>query len=400
MADFSGIGAFGEGALQGYDKSLSRYATISEIAQRRIAEQRARQAQELQTLLHGTQLSQTNPDVAERAALEPDRYGLSPETVGPGVAQARGDQAAKARLNQALISGDLDALNDPAVSRFITKDHLGTIQEMQMRRKVDAIIAGPGTAQEKAQMLMRIGANPPAGLLEAGYPELGGAKAEHTAAGTARGQLPLAESLSRAKAVGQASGELQFAGPLAGAKRSGEIGAELGADPATNVPPGGTAIRRLATERETPSDRERKLRGGINIQIGPKDISASQARVQNMARQDVSSQLSQAAKQMNEFTPAEQAQIREYLIATRARALAEQDPVLQGQQYPEIPRPPIMDTFEGKLQGGDYWQSIKEFFMGAAPAAATVAAPRSLRNPSPNAPAPANTGWGKSTVVR
>lgn len=411
MADFRGIASFGEGALQGYDKALSNYATISQIAQQRQAEERARQNQALQTLLHGSQLSQTNPEVATMAAQEPDRYGLDPRTIEPGVAQAYSTREAQARLNRALSTGDLEALNDPTVSRHITEKHLPMIQELQMRKKVDAILAGPGSPQEKAQLLLRAGANPPAGLLEAGYPEFVGSKAEATAAGTARGQLPLAEALAQAKAVGQGRGELQFAGPLAGARKSGELGAELSPDvtPA-GTPLGGTSAGRLARERETPADRERKLRAGQGDAIKPTDISNALNRNRNQARALVQAALQRVPKEtMAGYEPKSQQEIIDYYTAIKERELAKADPVLAGQYGgPEPVRPPIIDEFEKVAEGGGFWQGLKQLFMGestpTAPITQTAPAPRSLRQPtqSPQASAgfPVPPGAKEGDAVR
>lgn len=399
MADFGGIGAFGSAALEGYDKSLSNYAQIAQIARQREAARRAEQAQQLQNLLHGTELSSKYPGVAEQAALEPDRYGLNPETIGPGVTQARSLQAAQARLNQALANGDLEALNDPEVSRLITKDHLGVIKEMQDRKKVDAIMAGPGTPAEKARALVGLGAKVDNSLLEKAYPDYGQSAARATAAGTAEGQLPLKESLAEAEAVGRGRGELQFKGRLTQAGKEGEIRAELGADVGADVPPGGTNVGRIARERETDADRTRKLRAD-GTTPKPADISVALGRVNTTARNDVAMQLKHVPKgAWRELTMQEQQQVQEYLVNQRARAIAGQDPVVAG-RIPEIPRPAAMDKFEGTANEGGYLDSIKRFFMGGSTPtpAVTSASPRTLRTPGPAAPV--QGGWGKAEVVR
>lgn len=401
MADFSGIGAFGEGALKGYNQGLSNYATIDQIMRAREAEKRATQAQALQTLLQGTQLTAANPDVAESAMNNP-AYGLNPAEMGPGIEEARRERAATARLNAAIQSGNLDSvINDPDVGNVIGKNikvYGPMIKELNDRKMVDQILAGPGTPQEKTQALLRAGVKVDAGLLNAGYPELKGAEAEATAFGTSKGQLPLAEALSRAKAVGQGQGELVTAGPLSQAKRQGELTADLSPDiTPSGVPVGGTNVGRIARERETEADRTRKLRGPASNQVGPKDISASLSRINSAATAAVTKQLSHIPKDTwVNFNQAEQQQIVQYLTNQQALALSENDPVAKG-QIKEMPRPAAMDKFEAKAQEGDWWQSFKNFFVGdSTPQQPVSTPPRTLRQPAPAA----TGGWGKAEVVR
>ena len=404
MPDYTGLGAFGAGALQGYDQSLSRYATLDQMIRQHEAEKRAAQAQALQSLVHGNQLAQTSPDVAEMAAREPDRYGLSPETVGPGVAQARKDMADSARLNQALTNGDLDALNDPSVARMIRKEHLKTINELYLRKKVDAIIADPNlNATEKAQAMLRIGAKPPEGLLNAAYPELGGAQAEARTGGEMRGKLPYAGVLAEAEAIGKGKGELVTAGPLTRAKKEAELGAELSPEPQPEVPLNTTAAGRLAREKETPAQRERRLRPPAGAsQLGPKDISVALKRVGDSARNDVNTQLKTVRKgQWAEFTPEEQRQIHEYLVNQRTIAIAQSDPVLADQQIQELPRPAVMDKFEKSGQDSG-WDITGWLFGGKSEPTKPITPPAQpqMRQIRPNQPTPAAGGWGRATVVR
>ena len=396
MADFSGIAAFGEGAVGGYDKALSNYARIAEIARQREAARRAEQAQQLQTLIHGTSLAQTSPDVAEMAAREPERYGLSPETVGPGVTQARAQQAAMARLNRALSSGDLDSImNDPEAARFITEKHLPIIKEMQDRKKVDAIMAGPGTPQEKAQALVRAGVKVDSGMFESGFPELGGAKSEQQALGTARGQLPLAESLAQAKAVGQGRGELVTAGPLSQARKTGEITAELSPDitPA-GVPLGGTNVGRIARERETEADRARKLRGPAERGTTPADLSVVLNRNRTQARQEVEQHIKNTAPVFKTLPPMDQQIILDYYTVVRQNSMLSQDPGWEGRPLPVVPpKPDAVTKFEAEGQPGPgFFSGLYTYLMGES----TGTAPRTLRTPA----SPAAGGWGKAEVVR
>lgn len=401
MPDFSGIGAFGQGALQGYNQGLSNYAQLDQLARQREAERRAEQARALQSLLHGTQLAQTAPDVAERAMSNP-RYGLNPEEIGPGVAASREMMQAEARLNAAIQSGDLSGvLDDPMVGKVIAgkpKEYLGAIKDITSRKRVDAILNGPGTPQDKARMLMSAGVNIPQGLLETGYPELAGAKAEATAGGTARGQLPYAGPTARAKAAGAAEGALPYAGPTAQARRQGEIKAELGPDVGASVPTGGTNVGRIARERETQADRARKLRGPSGTEIGPKDISAALNRVNTAARNDVTAQLKHVGKEAwIDLSMQEQQQVLDYLTNQRARALAANDPVAQG-KIPDMPRPDAMNKFEQRAESGGWGDWIKSIFSFNSGESSSVPAPRTLRTPGPAAPA--QGGWGKAEVVR
>ncbi len=402
MADFSGIGAFGAGALQGYNQGLSNYADLYKLKLAQDAETRAKQAQALQSLIHGSSLAQTNPDVAEQAMNNPE-YGLKPEEIGPGVAASRAMAQAEARLNAAIQSGDLSGvLDDPIVGKVIAskpKEYLGAIKDITTRKKVDAILHDPNlTPQQKAASLISAGAQIPQGMLENAYPELGGAKAEATAGGTMRGKLPYAGVLAEAEALGKGKGELVTAGPLSQAKKQGEINADLSPDVTPpGVPIGGTNTGRLAQERETPAQRERRLRGPASNEVGPKDVSAALNRLNTSARNDVTAQLKNVTKDTwVDYTPVEQQQLKDYLVNQRMRALAENDPVAKG-RVPEMPRPAVMDKFE-QLTKSSWWAKNMPTWLGGGESTPQpqISAPRTLRQPAPSA----NGGWGKAEVIR
>lgn len=405
MADFSGIGAFASGAMQGYDQSLSRYGQLDQIMRARQAEERARQQAALQSLLHGTQLASTNPDIAEAAAGNP-AYGLNPQELGPGIEAARRERAATARLTAALQAGNLESVaNDPEVGNVLGKNikvYGPMIKEINDRRIVDRIVNGPGTPQEKARALLAAGVKTDAGLLTAGYPELKGAEAEATAGGTARGQIPYAGVLEEAKALGRGKGELATAGPLSQAKKTGELTAELSPDiTPPGVPLGSTSAGRLAQEKETPAQRAVRTRNAakpVGGELGPKDVSMALNRVRQQARNEVGQMLTHAKPVFDQLPSGDQQQIIEYYTAVKQQKMAEQDPVLAGQSRMELPpKPDAVVRFEGQAQSSGFGNFLKGLF--GFNSGETVPAPRSLRQSAPAAPASAG-GWGRAEVVR
>jgi hypothetical protein len=277
MADFSGIGAFGEGALKGYDTGLSRYATIEEMRQRRDAAQRAAQAQALQTLIHGAQLATTQPEIAE-AAIQNPAYGLEAGPVQAGVARARALQGAAQRFAHAVQTGDFDE-NDMEIGRFVATDpakYAPLLKEALDKKDLKRIMSDPNmTPQQRAQAIQSRGIKVDLGLLDRAYPGLvGGMEAEKAAGGLRGGMLPgpggqpLVGETEAAKVGGGMRGRMAPAPTLPAGQQSlaeaeaqaqatgrvtGENVAELSPFPKTDIR---QAPARLKAEaRETPAQK-------------------------------------------------------------------------------------------------------------------------------------------------
>lgn len=408
----SGIGGFGAGALEGYDKGLSNYISVNELMQKREAAKRAEQAQALQSLIHGNTLAQTSPDVAERAAANPDKYGVEAGPLQAGAAQSRALQLAEQRLQQALQTGEIDtALQEPGVAHILSQkiDKYGPlVKEIQDRKKTTAIMNGPGTPQEKARAIVAAGLKVDRPMLEAGYPELAGGVSRATSAGTEQGKAdidlgpapgvappvageptPMGDTTGYRRALFQSQGKdtgeqnaflrpapgrpSQTTGGLVAQERAG--GARMGENISDTVGGGPAAIA-----KETPALRdlrnaqaERARRAGATDAPKPADVSTALGRNRSQARAEVDDQIRRIPKEIFAgFKPGEQQDILAYLTAVRMKQLSGQDPVLVGQQFPVPPRPPIMDAFEQRAESGGFGQWLKSLFLGSAPAAATA----------------------------
>jgi len=302
MADMTGIGAFGAGAIQGYDAGLSRYATIEEMRSRREAEQRAAQAQALQSLIQGTQLAATQPDVAETAIQDP-RYGLEAGPMQAGVARARMLQGAGQKFARAVQTGDFDE-NDTEIWQFVLSNpekYIPMLGEALGKKRLKQILADPNlTPQQRMQAIVSSGAKVDLPSLQAAYPGLvGGVEAERTAGGLRGGMQPgpggqpLVGEAEAAKTSGGLRGRMAPAPTLPVGQQSlaeaeaqaqstgrvmGENVAELSPFPGeTTAPIEASAARRKAMARQTPEQAE-WLKGKAQELKTPKKSEDDQAK--------------------------------------------------------------------------------------------------------------------------
>lgn len=387
------VGAFGQGWLKGQQQGLSNYAAFADLARRRDADERARQAQALQSLIHGTSLAQTAPDVAERAAQEPDRYGLSPDTVMPGVAQARALREAETRLTQAIAAGDIDTITrDPEVGRVIASKpdkYLPLLKEAIDTKRRNAIMNDPATSdQDKARLLYSSGQKG----VDIGqvFPSIAGEQEYQKTRGGLRGKQGLIGPVTRETEQAKADVNLDYAEPTAAAKAQGEFNVKLG--PGKPGLPGTTQAGQLAIQNETPAQREYRLSHQPLGELKPTDISQAQNRIRIQARQEVAMGLQHAKPVFDALPPNQQSEIIDYYTAIRQNQMASQDPVFKGQALPQVPpKPQSVIEFEGQAQSGGFGAWLKSFlpsFLGGDSSTPAVASPE----PAPaTAPAPPRT---------
>lgn len=395
------VGAFGQGWIEGQQRGLSNYVNFAHLAMQRDAEDRARQAQALQTLIHGTSLAQTAPDVAERAAQQPDVYGLSPETVGPAAAQTRGLMAARGKLANAISTGNFQGvMDDPMVGQVI-KEHpekwLKEIRDAMDRAERSRLLNDPNIApEEKARRLFAMNGKDSGVSFTEAYPTVLESTEAAKARGGLRGQQGLIGSVTREKSAAEKDTDLQYSGPIADAKRRGEYSADLA--PGQPGLPGSTNAGQLAIQKETPAQREYRTSHNPPGEIKPTDVSNALNRNRVQARQEVGMTLSHAKPVFDVLPPQQQGEIIEYYTRVKQNQLMSQDPVLANQpREPLPPKPQSVLEFEGQVQKQGWGDWFKGLFGGgsstpaATPEAPTESVPaqspptRTLRTPGADA---------------
>lgn len=291
MPDYSGIGAFAGGAIEGSDAALSRYATIEDMRRRREQERRIAQSQALQSLIQGATLASQHPDVAESAVNMPDQELLPREPVMAGVGRARTVQGGAAKFARAMQTGDFDE-NDPEIGAFVStnvKDYGPMLNSALGKKRLLQVMRDPAaTPDMKARAMADFSAGegkPDVAMFDRAYPSVPGALTESNAAGTARGTVqgeaaPLPPGVdpslsgktrmrregALAEAEGTIAGQLKpqpllEPGQVSGVRalnRDKSMGERTGTNVADLVPmePGGDSPERLrALARETPADK-------------------------------------------------------------------------------------------------------------------------------------------------
>jgi len=291
MADYSGIGAFAGGAIQGYDASLSRYATIEDMRRRREAERRAAQQQALQSLISGATLASTHPDVAEVAIAQPDQEMFPAAPVQAGVQAARRNLRGAGMFTSGALADNID-MNDPDVAAYVArnpKEAIPMLQQMRAKKALRTSLGDPaitdaqrqqayadfrldaeGKAPEQA-MIDRLAPTPVGNLkaveaageirgkgmpLPPGMdPSLGGAA--QIAGATEGAQRRAASDVTLEPAPGRfgiSRGHAQAQEQELGQTRGNIMGRTMGVPPGA-AKPGATAEQFLAIEGETPFKR-------------------------------------------------------------------------------------------------------------------------------------------------
>ena len=403
-----GLGELGLAIGGGMDRGLSRYQSIYDMVLKGQANKRQQQHQALQSLIHGSALAQSNPDVAEAAMNNPDIAEILPtDAMTAGVKQARTLRAGASAFGTGIANDNIDT-NDPNVQALIASDPLKYsefIKKQNDQRRLRQILNDPNMdPNERMRLMTGMGAlklDPQTmGMM---YPSIPatvkaterGAVMDVESAPQVPGGVPRNLRAHQNEATGTARGKSDVAlenEPYSGMPRglteasNTAFGTERGTLRAGAMPIGGdrkpadSGFRFKAEALETPADATRKLRTGQTDTTNQQSQALNRNRVQ--ARSDVRNQLAHIPKDVwnsvylkPETQLQDQQALIDYLTAVRVNALAAQDPMMKHITLPVPPRPAIMDVFEGKLQSTSWWQSIKNLFSSGGTAAPGMVAP-------------------------